>query len=117
MKNRIKKGNIRAEGQSMLGKSHSNFSHISVMSTSKKIDKLVAGSRLSPLGHETVRSGKSTYRSRQQHLFRSTDFGAGRGQLNFQSHVKNISRPVDKKTRNLNKTTGVFDLQKDNRQR
>ena len=58
----ISRGNIRAEGYSMLGKSQSNFSEISVMSTTKQKDKLIAGGRLSPL--DTVRSGRTSKRSR-----------------------------------------------------
>jgi len=44
----------------MLGKSRSNFSQISVMSSTKQKDKLLAGSRMSPMGNDTVRSGNSS---------------------------------------------------------
>lgn len=62
----ISRGKMRAEGYSMLGKSQTNFSELSVMSSAKKKSKMFSG-RLSPIeGGDTFRSKKSSQRSRSR---------------------------------------------------
>lgn len=97
----LSKGRLRAEQYSMLGKSQSNFSEKSVMSSgSKRKDGLVSG-HLSPLRktihHSIERSMSSTKRSgRNRNVFKSQDVSSGQ----FQKHIKNIARPVE--MQNLN---------------
>ena len=62
----ISRGHIRAEGYSMLGKSQSNFSEMSVMSSGKKKSKMFTGGRLTPIEGDTFRSRKSSNRSRSR---------------------------------------------------
>ena len=60
LKNMISRGKIRADGYSMLGKSQSNFSELSVMSSNKKKSKVFTGGRLTPIEGDTFRSKKSS---------------------------------------------------------
>ena len=58
----------------MLGKSQSNFSELSVMSSGKKKSNIFTGGRLTPIGSETYRSGKKSSnrsKSRQNNVFKS----------------------------------------------
>lgn len=96
----LSRGRIRAEQYSMLGKSQSNFSELSVMSSTQKKSKMFTGGRLTPIGSDTHRSGrKSSSRSAKK----SRAVGANV----FKSHqepgfLKNISRPMDQANRTAN---------------
>jgi hypothetical protein len=73
LKKMISRGNLRAEQYSMLGKSQSNFSEMSVMSTSKQKSKInYKAGRLTPIGsYKSGNKSSERSKSRQNNVFKS----------------------------------------------
>ena len=107
----LSRGKLRAEHYSMLGKTYRTYSNRSVLSSDTAVrDKLVSNKKMAPINANLARFSQKSQKTRHRGELVSQSMQVSTNNsnnFNFQTHMKNISRPM--KTNNSVSDENAYD--------